>query len=36
MYSAVRKAAAIVGKILRDECIIGIQTLSVSLIYCIR
>ena len=33
---AVRKAAAIVGKILRDECIIGIQTLSVSLIYCIR
>ena len=36
MYSAVRKAAAIIRKILRDECIIGIQTLSVSLIYCIR
>ena len=35
MYSAMRKAASVVGKILRGECIIGIQTLSVSLIYCI-
>lgn len=35
IYSAMEKVAEIVGKILRAEQIIGIQTFSFSLIYCI-